>query len=135
MICNHVPLRRAVYAFSMNSVRISAFAFGGILLTILALTAVGNAVQSAGVVRDPGALETPMKIGFFTLVVLLGFSAIPLIVNAVLAVQIALGNGNVPPIKAAISHSNAIIGVLWLLMAAGLAVGLPAAIRQGFFGK
>lgn len=119
----------------MSPVRVPALVFGGILVAIVAAAAAGNAIQSAGVVRDPGALETPVKIGFFTLVVLLAFSAIPLIVNAVLAVQTALGNGDVPPIKAAIAHSNAIVGILWLLMAAGLAVALPAAVRQGFFGK
>ncbi len=96
---------------------------------------VGNALQSANVVKNPAALETPVKIVFFTLFVLFGFSVIPLMVRVVLGVQVALGNGGIGPIKAAMNYSNWIVAAFWLLMAAGLVVALPAAIRAGFFGK
>jgi hypothetical protein len=119
----------------MGGARIPAMISGGIFAAMILAVLIGNAIQQSGMVRNPGALETPVKIAFFALFCLFGFSLIPLIVKVVLGVQVALGNGNVGPIRAAIDHSWWIIAVLWLLMAAGLATALPAAIRQGFFGK
>jgi hypothetical protein len=94
----------------------------------------GDALIESGAVKNPGAFETPAKILFFTLFVAFGFSLIPLMVKLVLGFQVLVGNGNLRPVRAAIDHSAWIVGVLWALMALGLATGLPAAIRQGFFG-
>jgi hypothetical protein len=119
----------------MSGVRLPALFSGGILAILILAIFLGGALQQSGMVRNPAALETPAKIFFFTLFVLFGFSLIPLMVKIVLGVQVVTGNSNVPLIREAIRYSNWIVGVLWLLMAAGLVVALPAAIRQGFFGK
>lgn len=119
----------------MTGLRIPAIVSGGLFALIVLLAFVGNGLQSAGIVKNPAALETPVKIVFFTLFVLFGFSLIPLMVRIVLGTQAAIGNAGVGPIKAAIAHSNWIVAVIWALMAAGIAVALPAAIRAGFFGK
>ncbi len=117
----------------MPGTRALALISGAILATIILAALVGNALQEAGLVKDPGALEGPAKLTFFTLFVAFGFSAIPLMVRLVLGAQILLGNANVPPIRALIAHPGCVVWPLWTLMALGLAVGLPAAIRQGFF--
>jgi hypothetical protein len=101
---------------------------------LLAIVA-GDAVTTAGIVKNPDAYQVPAKIVFFTLFVAFGFSLIPLMVKLVLGFQVLVGNGNLAPVKAAIKYWAWIVGVLWALMAAGLAVGLPTAIRQGFFNN
>lgn len=117
----------------MPSIRALALVSGGLFAAIILAALVGNALQDAGIVKDPAALEGPAKITFFALFVAFGFSVIPLMVRLVLGAQILLGNANVPPIRALIAHPGCIVLPLWTLIALGLAVGLPAAIRQGFF--
>ncbi|MGC1381600.1 MAG: hypothetical protein WA814_11335, partial [Candidatus Baltobacteraceae bacterium] len=101
---------------------------------VLAIVA-GDVVIAAGVVKNPDAFQTPAKIVFFTLFVAFGFSLIPLMVKLVLGFQVLIGNDKLPPVRAAIDRSAWIVGALWALMATGLAVALPAAIRAGFFSN
>ena len=89
----------------------------------------------AGVVQNPDAFQTPAKIVFFSLFVAFGFSLVPLMVRLVLGFQVLVGNANLPPVKAAVDRSNWIVGTIWALMGLGLATGLPAAVRQGFFAN
>jgi hypothetical protein len=67
----------------------------------------------------------------FTLVMVLMFSAIPLMVGAVLGFQRSIGNENVPAVRTALSGQNIIVFVIWGLMAAGSAIAIPAAIMSG----
>jgi hypothetical protein len=119
----------------MEGVRTPALVAGGIFATMLLAIFAGDAVIAAGVVKNPSAFQTPVKIVFFTLFVAFGFSLVPLMVKLVLGFQVIIGNGSLAPVRAAISYSALIVGVLWALMAAGLVIGLPAAIRQGFFSN
>ena len=119
----------------MEAIRTPALIAGGIFATMIAAIVAGDAVIAAGIVKNPDAFQTPAKIVFFTLFVAFGFSLIPLMVKLVLGFQVLVGNGNIAPVRAAITHSAWIVGVLWALMATGLAVALPAAIREGFFNN
>jgi hypothetical protein len=119
----------------MYGLRVPALIAGGSLGALVLAIVVGNAIIGAGLVRNPNAFQTPAKIVFFTLFVLFGFSLIPLMVRIVLGAQVAFGNANVAPVRAAIDHSYWIVGCIWALMAAGLVVALPAAIRDGFFSN
>ena len=111
---------------------ISGGLFGAILLAVI----VGDALIASGAVRNQAALETPAKIVFFTLFVAFGFSLIPLMVAFVLGGLDLIGKGlNVQPFKPLIARPGWIIWPIWALMALGLAVALPAAIRAGFFGN
>src|SRR5579862_1208047 len=111
---------------------ISGGLFGAILLAVIA----GDALIATGVVRNQAAFETPAKIIFFTLFVAFGFSLIPLMVALVLGGLDLIGKGlNVQPFKPLIARPGWIVWPMWVLMAAGLAVALPAAIRAGFFGN
>ncbi len=117
----------------MNGVRTPALVAGGILALLILAVMIGDAIEAAGVVKDPSALQTPAKIVFFALFVAFGFSLIPLMVRLVLGFQVLIGNKNVAPVRIAVARSNWIVGIIWALMAAGLATALPAAIGQGFF--
>lgn len=108
---------------------------GGIFAIMMLAIAVGDALVESGAVKNPLQYETTAKIVFFTLFVAFGFSLIPLMVRLVLAGLDAIGRGlNAQPFAPLIARPGWIVWPLWLLMAAGLAVALPAAIRAGFFG-
>ncbi|HEX3458793.1 MAG TPA: hypothetical protein VHR97_12655 [Candidatus Baltobacteraceae bacterium] len=110
---------------------ISGGLFGAILLAVFA----GDAIIASGVVSNPTVFETPAKIVFFTLFVAFGFSLIPLMVALVLGGLELIGRGlKVQPFQPLISHPGWVVWPIWALMALGLALALPAAIRAGFFG-
>lgn len=117
----------------MLSLRAHAIIFFGLLAAIIGIAGLGNALQSAGVIAPEG-LGLPVKILFFGLVAALAFSAVPLMVKTVLGFQKKIGNENVGPIKTAIANEKQIVFVLWGLMAAGLVIGVPAALQDGFLG-
>ena len=117
----------------MGGVRTPALVAGAIFTALLLAAFARNALIASGAVKDPSAFETPAKITFFTLFVAFGFSLVPVMVKLVLGFQVAIGNRNVAPVRAAVDYSWWIVGAFWALMAFGLAVGLPAAIRDGFF--
>ena len=116
----------------MLSLRAHVFIFFGLLAAIIAFAVAGNALQASDVI-GPEGLGTPFKILFLLLVAGLAFSAVPLMVKAVLGFQKTIGNQDVGPIKTAIANEKYIVFVLWGLMAAGLALAVPAAIQDGAF--
>ena len=117
----------------MGGVRVPALVAGAIFAALLLAVFAGNALIASGAVKDPTAFETPAKIVFFTLFVAFGFSLVPVMVKLVLGFQVAIGNRDLAPVQVAVDYSWWIVGAFWALMALGLAVGLPAAIHDGFF--
>jgi hypothetical protein len=117
--------------------RISTLVFvsGGLFGAILLAVFVGDAIIASGAIANPTAFETPAKIVFFTLFVAFGFSLVPLMVALVLGGLELMGRGlKVQPFQPLISRPGWIVWPIWALMALGLTVALPAAIRAGFFG-
>ena len=111
---------------------ISAGLFGAILLAVI----VGDAIVASGAVKNPTAFETPAKIVFFALFVAFGFSLIPLMVALVFGGLDLVGKGlRFQPFQPLISRPGLVVWPIWGIMALGLAVALPAAIRGGFFGQ
>lgn len=101
---------------------------------ILAIV-LGDALIESGVIKNPLQYQTPAKIVFFTLFIVFGFSLIPLMVRLVLAGLESIGKSlNIQPFAPLIARPGWIVWPIWLLMASGVAVALPAAIRAGFFG-
>ena len=119
----------------MLSVRAHAIISAVLLAAMIAFSAAGSALAASGIVRDPSPFRIPVLILFFALFIAFTFSLVPLMVKAVLGFQKAVGNQNVPPIKQAIASQTLIIWIIWGLMAAGMAVAIPAAIADGFFGS
>jgi hypothetical protein len=103
----------------------------GLVVLIAIMLIAGGALELAGV-KSLGVFRWPIAVTFFGLILAFAFSAIPLMLKLVLAVQVWLGNAGVPPIKAAIEHQRVIVAAIWALMALGCAVAIPAAILDGF---
>ena len=76
----------------MFSLRTHALISGGLFALILVLGWGGAALQASGVIKHPEALQTPMKIIFFTIFIVFAFSLIPTMVKAFIAGQGAIGN-------------------------------------------
>jgi hypothetical protein len=55
-------------------------------------------------------------------------------VKLVLAGQVAIGNGDVGIVRAVAAHQTGIVIGFWLFLCLGLAIAIPAAIQDGFFG-
>ena len=83
----------------MFSLRTHALISGSLFALIIAMAIVGNAIQASGVIKHPEALQTPMKIIFFTLFIVFAFSLIPRRAKAFLAAEGAIGNADKGPIK------------------------------------
>ncbi|HEY6486455.1 MAG TPA: hypothetical protein VIX83_08735 [Candidatus Cybelea sp.] len=108
---------------------------GGIFALMMLAIVAGDVLIASGAVRDPLQYQTPAKIVFFSLFVAFGFSLIPLMVRAVLAGLEAIGKSlDVRAFAPLIARPGWIVWPIWLLMAGGMAVALPAAIKDGFFG-
>ena len=117
----------------MFSLRAHALISGSLFALIIAMAIVGNAIQASGVIKHPEALQTPMKIIFFTLFIVFAFSLIPTMVKAFVAGQGAIGNADKGPIKLIERHQLAVIYGIWGIWILGFAVALPTMIRSGFF--
>lgn len=117
----------------MFSLRTHALISGGLFALILVLGWGGAALQASGVIEHPEALQTPMKIIFFTIFIVFAFSLIPTMVKAFIAGQGAIGNAEKGPIKLIERHQLAVIYGIWGIWILGFAVALPTMIRSGFF--
>lgn len=116
------------YGSPMPNVRVAAFIFAGSLLLTIVLGAIGNLVPPPKLPRPEVMRIAGMSI-FFALFLLMAFSAIPLMVEAVFAGR--AGQGIQVPVRVrAIA-----VWVLWGLMAAGLAIAIPFAASDGFFSS
>jgi hypothetical protein len=120
----------------ISKIRTLLFISGGLLGAILLAVIVGDAIIATGTVKNTAAFETPAKILFFSLFVAFGFSLIPLMVAVVLGGLDLIGKGlKVQPFQPLISRPGWIVWSIWALMALGLTIALPAAIRAGFFAR
>ncbi|MGH8262625.1 MAG: hypothetical protein ACRET4_04030 [Steroidobacteraceae bacterium] len=117
----------------MLSTRAHVIIFFSLLGAIVAFAIAGNILQAEGVIKPEG-LGTPFKVFFLLPVAALAFSGVPMVVKLVLGFHKAVGNQDVGPIRQAIANEKYIVFVLWGLMAAGLALAIPAAIQDGAFG-
>jgi hypothetical protein len=118
----------------MLSLRAHAIICASLFATLIGLAILGNLLQAAGMKPLEGRASIVALSLFFALFVAAGMSAIPVMVKIVLGFQERLGNQNAPVIGAMVRHQAAIVCVLWGIIAAGIAVAVPAMIANGFFG-
>jgi hypothetical protein len=97
---------------------------------------VGNVLESAGVLTretlGPKGIAA-VKILFVLLFCIFGFAAVPLLIQYFIHLQIRIGNAEAAPIRWLQAHERGVVYACWSLIVAGLAMGLPAALRHGFF--
>jgi hypothetical protein len=114
------------------SLRTHAIISGALFVFMILIAVAGNALISSGTVKDLGPFQTPARILFFAIFAAFGLSLIPLMVKLVIGAQLRAGNANVGMIRVLADHQVAIVWTFWILILLGLAVALPAAIREGF---
>lgn len=117
----------------MLSLKIHAIITGALFAAMIVLAIAGNMLHDAGYIPDSSAAQIIAQVVFFSLFVLFGFSAIPLMLKLFIAGQIGIGNGDVAIVRALESHQTAIVIGVWFFLSVGLALAIPAAIAGGFF--
>jgi hypothetical protein len=118
----------------MFSLKTHAIITGGLFAAIVVMALVGNVLHDSGYLPDSSANQFAAQIIFFGLFLAFGFSCIPLMIKLVLAGQVAIGNGDVGIVRAVAAHQTGIVIGFWLFLCLGLAIAIPAAIQDGFFG-
>jgi hypothetical protein len=117
----------------MPSLRTFAFLCGGSFAALLMIGWCGSILQASGTIRDAGALKIPFLALMIGLLLVFAFSAIPLMVGAVLGFQRNIGNQNLPVVRSALRSQHIIVYAMWGLIAAGLLIAVPAAMVSGAF--
>ena len=105
-------------------------ALGALVLFVV----VGSILQRSMASRDGAALETPVKVFVFAVFLAMGFSAMPLMLRLFLAGQHRLGNAAHPLVRLLGEHETLIVVGFWSMCVVGLAIAIPVAIKDGFFG-
>jgi uncharacterized membrane protein len=117
----------------MFSLKTHAIITGALLATMIILAITGSVLHDRGYLPDSSTAQFAARVIFFALFLAFGFSCIPTMLKFFLAGQIAIGNGDVPVIQAIAAHQAGVVIGVWLFLALGLAIALPAAIHDGFF--
>ena len=103
--------------------RLTAF-LGAFGLTIVAAV-VGNVLESKGYLTEeqlgPQGVKTGMAI-FFGLFCLICLTIIPLMIRLFISGHIAIGNGDLPPIRWLRAHENTVVFAVWAFFVLGLAI-------------
>jgi hypothetical protein len=119
----------------MLTIRTWAFIFAGALLATIVLASVGKVLESSRTVDQRAALQLPAMIVFFTLFLVMGFSGLALMIRLLVAGQRWMGNEAHPFVRFLGAHETGIIVGFFVLCLAGLAIAVPAALSDGFFGR
>ena len=117
----------------MLSLRAHALITAAIFAAIIVMAAIGNAIDASGAVTASPGLKLASISVFFGLTVALMFSAVPLMVKLVLGFQVTIGNASNPVVARLLARERLIVLTIWVLLALGLAVAIPAAIVDGAF--
>lgn len=80
------------------------------------------------------ALETPVKIFAFAMFLAMGFAGLPLMLRLFLAGQRHIGHAAHPLVRTLAEHETFVVVAFWSMGLIGLAVAMPVAIKDGFFG-
>ena len=117
----------------MLSLRAHLVIAAAILATIFVLAAIGNALETGGLVAANPHLRLASIATFLLLSVAFAFAAVPVMVKLVLGFQVAIGNAGRPAVARFVARERTIVIVLWVLLAAGCIVGIAGAIGAGAF--
>lgn len=116
----------------MLSFRAHAIICAVLFVLLFGIPIVGNLLQASGVTPPPGGPLLAFQIFYFALFLAFGLSAIPVIVMIVLRGQRGVAAA---PIAAMVRNQNIIIWTMWILILAGAAIAIPAAVHDGFFDQ
>lgn len=119
----------------MFSLKTHGIITGGLFAAIIVMAMAGGVLHDNGYIANSSASQLAAKIIFFTLFLAFAFSIIPFGLKLFLAGQMAIGNGGVGIIRTVAAHQAGIVVGFWLFCLLGLAIAIPAAIQDGFFGE
>ncbi len=119
----------------MPSTKAYAFVFVGAIAALILFGVAGSMLQRSGWVRDEAALETPVKIFVFAIFLVMGLTAIPLMLRLFLAGQRGLGNESHALVRFLGGHETLVVAGFWSICLLGLAIAIPVMIKDGFFGR
>jgi hypothetical protein len=119
----------------MFSLKTHGIITGGLFAAIIVMAMGGSVLHDSGYIADSSASQLAARIIFFTLFLAFAFSIIPFGLKLFLAGQTAIGNGEVRIIRTVAAHQTGIVVGIWLFCSLGLAIAIPAAIQDGFFGE
>jgi hypothetical protein len=108
--------------------------FGATVGLLIVSAIIGNILESNGTLKalNPRGIAA-VKLFYFALFCVLGFSLVPLLLRYFISAQIRIGNGEFFLIKWIQAHEKGVIYGFWSLFVIGLCIALPAAIKNGFF--
>jgi len=116
------------------STKVFAVVFVAALCALLLFAITAAVLQRTAAFRDGVALETPVKIFVFAVFLAMGFSAMPLMLKLFLAGRRRIGNAAHPLVRLLADHETFVVVGFWAMCAVGLAIAIPFAIKDGFFG-
>jgi uncharacterized membrane protein YGL010W len=116
----------------MLSFRAHVFICVALFALLVGIPILGNIVQALGVTPHPGGALLAFQVFYFALFLAFGLSAIPVMVMIVLRGQSGV---TAEPIAAMVRNQTRIIWALWILILAGAAIAIPAAIQGGLFDQ
>ena len=95
---------------------------------------VGSVLESSGTLGKLTPRQiTAIKVFYFALFCVLGFSLVPLVLRLVVTLQARIGNADLLIVRFLQSHEKGIVYSFWALFLIGLSIAVPYAIKDGFF--
>ncbi|RPJ16907.1 MAG: hypothetical protein EHM30_05150 [Desulfobacteraceae bacterium] len=93
-----------------------------------------NILESNGTLKtlSPEGIAA-IKWTYFILFCIMGFCLVPVVIRYFIFAQIKIGNGGHSLIKWLQASEQTVIYGFWCLFVIGLSIGLPVAVKQGFF--
>jgi len=93
-----------------------------------------NILESNGTLKtlSPEGIAA-IKWTYFILFCIMGFCLVPVVIRYFISAQIKIGNGGHSLIKWLQASEQTVIYGFWCLFVIGLSIGLPVAVKQGFF--
>ena len=97
---------------------------------------IGNILESNGIVIEEaiGARGmTALKIFYFALFCILGFSIVPLAIRLFVVMQVKIGNAELFMVKFLQAHEKAVVLGIWGMFIIGLCIAIPGGMKDGLF--
>jgi hypothetical protein len=93
-----------------------------------------NVLEWYGTLKNVGpGVVSAVKWAYFILFCIMGFCLVPVVIRYFISAQIKIGNGGHSLIKWLQASEQTVIYGFWCLFVIGLSIGLPVAVKQGFF--
>jgi len=96
----------------------------------------GRALEagSKGITKPPDPKRAlKVKLFFLCLFWVMAFSLVPVALHLFTAMQMRIGNGDVPAVRWLIAHEPSVVYWVWALFTAGTVFGISAAVKGGLF--